>query len=185
MSKHKKHKNPNQNININDVSTNITMEEEIDDLGDEMENETDKITDEESDVIEETISNLTDEEPKIKSEKTEETKSIEVSEIPVVNNDMTDLTPVEPKIKSEETVEVTESYYTVATSVSLGKFINKCGNFVTRDQAINRANSATIETGVIHNVYDPTGKIIFTAKTKLTLFSKKKRGVNYVNRNVK
>ena len=158
MSKHKKHKNPNQNTNINEDPNAITTEEEFEEVDDEME---DEVTEEEVEVVEETL---------------EETLS-EVTE------------PIEEKhvevIKPKEFVEVHESYYTVASGLKFGNFINRCGNFVTRDQAIKKANSATIETGIVHNVYDPTGKIIFTAKTKLTLFAKKKGRAQYVNRNLK
>ena len=168
MSKHKKHKNPNQDTNINEVSNDIITEEEIDELDDEMEDETEDEVNDDSKVIEETVE-----------------ESIKVSEMSEMNINVPDSIPVESKIEQEEIVEVTESYYTVATGLKLGKFIDKCGNFVTRDQAIKKANSTTIETGVIHHVYDPTGKIIFTAKNKLTLFAKKKRGAYYVNRNLK
>ena len=92
-----------------------------------------------------------------------------------------DITPV---VCVEESI-VSDKYYRVGTGWKNGTCINNSGSYVVRDQAINAANTATKNTGVVHNVYDPTGKIIFTAKTKLTLFAKKKRGARYVNRNIK
>jgi hypothetical protein len=46
------------------------------------------------------------------------------------------------------------------------------------DDAIKESNENTKINGVVHNVYNSTGKIVFTSKKKLTLLSNKKRKVN-------
>ena len=78
-----------------------------------------------------------------------------------------------------------DNYYRVGTDWKNGKCINQQFSSVNRDEACDSANINTKKYGVVHHVYDPTGKIIFSAKTKLTLFAKKKRGANDVNRYIK
>lgn len=70
-----------------------------------------------------------------------------------------------------------DTYFRVGTDWRNSICINQkemCTNF---DNACTSANNNTKLTGVIHHVYDPSGKIVFSAKKKLILLSYKKRGI--------
>lgn len=72
-----------------------------------------------------------------------------------------------------------DNYYRVGTEWKNGRCINQKYYCVNLDDACKKANENTKTTGVIHNVYNPTGKVVFSSKKKLTLLSKKRE----VNRN--
>lgn len=69
-----------------------------------------------------------------------------------------------------------DNYYRVGTDWRGAVCINQRGTFINRDEAEKIANESTKLYGMVHNVYDPSGKIIFSAKKKLILLSYKKRG---------
>ena len=71
-----------------------------------------------------------------------------------------------------------DNYYRVGTDFKNKKCINQKYYTVNLDEACKVANDNTKTTGMIHNVYDPSGKIVFSSKKKLTLLSYKKREVN-------
>ncbi len=74
-----------------------------------------------------------------------------------------------------------DNYYRVGTEWKNGRCINQklsCTNF---EQACACANDNTKNVGVVHNVYDPSGKVVFSSKKKLILLSYKKRGNKNVN----
>lgn len=70
-----------------------------------------------------------------------------------------------------------DSYYRVGTDWRNGTCINQKLACTNIDQASVCANESTKLTGFIHHVYDPSGKIVFSAKKKLILLSYKKRGI--------
>lgn len=70
-----------------------------------------------------------------------------------------------------------DNFYRVGTEWKNGVCINQKYYCVNLDEACKVANENTKLTGVIHNVYDPTGKLVFSSKKKLTLLSNKKRKV--------
>ena len=74
-----------------------------------------------------------------------------------------------------------DNYYRVGTDWKNGKCINQKHFTVNYNEACNMANESTKNTGDIHNVYDPSGKLMFSAKKKLVLLSYKKRGMKNVN----
>ena len=63
-----------------------------------------------------------------------------------------------------------DNFYRIGTEWKDGKCINQKSSTVNRDEAERIANEQTKLTGVIHHVFDPSGKVIFSAKKKLTLF---------------
>ena len=74
-----------------------------------------------------------------------------------------------------------DNYYRVGTEWKNGRCINQKEVCVEFDQASKSANENTKINGVIYHVFDPSGKIVFSAKQKLILLSYKKRGVKNVN----
>ena len=71
-----------------------------------------------------------------------------------------------------------DNYYRVGTDWKNGLCINQKYTCVNFDEACENANNNTKQYGLIYNVYDPSGKVVFSAKKKLTLLSYKKRSVN-------
>jgi hypothetical protein len=69
-----------------------------------------------------------------------------------------------------------DNCFRVGTDWRNGVCINQKVSCPCIDEAIESANTNTKLYGVVYNVYDPSGKIVFTAKKKLTLLSLKKRG---------
>ena len=71
-----------------------------------------------------------------------------------------------------------DNYYRVGTEWKNGRCINQKYFTINLDDACKNANDNTKSTGMIHNVYSPSGKLVFSSKKKLTLLSYKKREVN-------
>lgn len=69
-----------------------------------------------------------------------------------------------------------DNYYRVGTEWKNGRCINQKHSCINIDEAQNIANENTKLHGVVYNVYDPSGKVVFSSKKKLTLLSLKKRG---------
>ena len=69
-----------------------------------------------------------------------------------------------------------DNYYRVGTDWKNGACINQKFSSTNIDLAREQANVNTKTYGVIYNVYDPSGKVVFSSKKKLTLLSLKKRG---------
>lgn len=74
-----------------------------------------------------------------------------------------------------------DNYYRVGTDWKNGTCINQKFTTVSIDDACLSANDNTKITGMIHHVFDPSGKVVFSAKKKLILLSYKKRGNKNVN----
>lgn len=71
-----------------------------------------------------------------------------------------------------------DNYYRVGTEWKNGRCINQKYYTVNLDEACRVSNEYTKNTGIVHNVYHPSGMIVFMSKKKLTLLSYKKRKVN-------
>ena len=69
-----------------------------------------------------------------------------------------------------------DNYYRVGTDWKNNVCINQKFSSTDIDLARDQANINTKTYGVIYNVYDPSGKVVFSSKKKLTLLSLKKRG---------
>lgn len=69
-----------------------------------------------------------------------------------------------------------DNYYRVGTEWRNGMCIDQKFSSIDLNKAIESANDNTKLTGVIHHIFDPSGKVVFSAKKKLTLFSLRKRG---------
>ena len=74
-----------------------------------------------------------------------------------------------------------DNYYRVGTEWKNGKCVNQKLFTADRDKACDAANDNTKIDGVVYSVYDPSGKVVFTAKKKLILLSYKKRGTKNVD----
>jgi hypothetical protein len=71
-----------------------------------------------------------------------------------------------------------DNYYRVGTDFKNGRCVDQKYYTVKLDDACKVSNESTKTTGMIHHVFDPSGKIVFSSKKKLTLLSYKKREVN-------
>lgn len=74
-----------------------------------------------------------------------------------------------------------DNYFRVGTDWKNGVCINQKLSSTNFNQACASANDNTKLTGVIHHVFDPSGKVVFSAKKKLILLSYKKKGNKNVN----
>lgn len=78
-------------------------------------------------------------------------------------------------------ITVAEFKFKVSTNIVNGQMIEFKGGFNDLESACQLANEETKKTGVIHNVYNDQGFVVFSAKKKLTLLTNKKRGNKNVN----
>lgn len=69
-----------------------------------------------------------------------------------------------------------DNYFRIGTDWKNGICINQKFTCTDFNLACKNADINTKLYGVVYNVYDPSGKIIFSSKKKLTLLSLKKRG---------
>ena len=226
MSKHKKHKNPNQNNELNNNQDLIEVEEEleeteedIDDIEESSENDTvveTKLPVVENVIVDNTEEHIEVEEPVVTTETpivpkqninfykvgTDYVNDKCINQITATSDLVNAKTICDSSrdtnrktfhvfdkdgnaVYTSEFNHPRDNYYRVGTEWKNGNCINQRCSCVSRDEACICANNSTKTYGVVHHVYDPTGKIIFSAKTKLTLFAKKKRGVNYADRDIK
>ena len=69
-----------------------------------------------------------------------------------------------------------DNLYRVGTEWKNGTCINQKFTSIYINEASESANDNTKITGIVHHVFDPSGRVVFSAKKKLTLLSLRKRG---------